>query len=220
MYEKQTVITVDNVFNRLCVRARSVFRNPYIIALDDRENKQLRYILLTYLLAFSLHSSAQDYGAFYGMSVVETKIDLTENFEGQPESLDALGVGLSVGYLFDFKVITQLGVTVSENLSLFGAVDRYNLKHVDILVGYQARWKKLSFTPKIGYAEWKLNSKEGQLFNPGKEDVKIQSGNDFLWAISLDYSFNNRFALSLSHKNINTDFGGYDLSYIEFLLNI
>ena len=179
----------------------------------------MRHILLTYLFVFSMCSSAQNFGVFTGINIGQTMLDLNENFEGEPESLGALGVGLSVGYMSDFQFITQLGATSLKNFSLFGAADRYDLRHIDILVGYQARWKKLSFTPKIGYANWELNSKEGQFLNPGREEERKQSGNDFLWGASLDYLVNNKFALSLSYKNIDTDFVDYDLSHIEFLFN-
>lgn len=180
----------------------------------------MKYILGTCFLAFSMYTSAQDYGTFVSFNIGRTQLDLTENFEGESDTIISPGAGLSVGYLFDSNIITQLGVSFSENSSLLGAFDRFSLVHLDVLAGYQLQQEKIRFTPKIGYASWALNAKEGQLFNSGSEDSKEQEGNDFFWAASLGYSFSDRFELSLSHKNVNTNFGGYNLSHIEFLLNI
>ena len=83
-----------------------------------------------------MYTSAQDYGTFVSFNIGRTQLDLTENFEGESDTIISPGAGLSVGYLFDSNIITQLGVSFSENSSLLGAFDRFSLVHLDVLAGY------------------------------------------------------------------------------------
>ena len=185
----------------------------------------MRYTLVIVLSTISVSGFADDFGFFAGLNIGHTKFDVSDNFENEneneneSESLGA-GVGLSVGYIFDSKVVTQVSATTSKNYSLFGAIDRYNLQHLDLSVGYKVNWQKLSFIPKIGYANWELSSKEGQLFNPGREESKEQSNKDLMWGGSIGYSIGSKLEITFSHKKINTSFGGYGLSHFEFIFSI
>lgn len=180
----------------------------------------MRYVLILLLLIMSMRASAQEAGKLIGFNIGQTKLDIDQNFEGESDSLGATGIGLSFGYLFDFNLMIKLNTTYSENFSLFGAADRYSLHHFDFSVGYKNKFGKLSMIPMIGYTNWKLISKEGQLLNSGIEEVKNESGDNSLWGFSMGYAIHPNWELSLSYKNTNTDFGGYKFSYIEVLFNI
>lgn len=186
----------------------------------NKESQPLKYFLCLLLLALPTLASAKDSCVVLGFNIGQTQVDVTKNFEGESETFEAAGTGLSIGYLFNPQFITQLGATVSENYSLFGTFDRISHIQLDALVGYQIHWKKLRLTPKIGFAQWELDSREGRLFNPGSEERTKQSGSDFFWAASLGYAVTRNVELSLSHKNVKTGFGGYQLSHIELLLGL
>lgn len=176
-------------------------------------------ILILFLSIISMSASAQNSGKFLGFNMGQTKLYINKNFEGKSDSLGAAGVGLSFGYLFAFNLVTKLNTTYSKNFSLFGAADRYSLQHLDFSVGYKNEFGKLSMIPMIGYSNSKLISKEGQLFNSGIEEVKNDSGDNFLWGLSMGYAFHPQCELHLSYKKINTGFGGYQFSYVEVLFN-
>lgn len=179
-----------------------------------------RALYLATLLLLSANSQSQDAGVLAGFNIGHTEVEVNENFEDRSESLSASGIGFSVAYLSEPRIIVQLGATVSENFSLFGATDRYNLQHVDVSVGYWAQWDTLVFWPQVGMANWELSAKQGQLFNPGSEDTRKQSGNDFLWGASLGYAFNEEFHAGLSLKQVTTDFGDYELLHLVFTLGL
>jgi hypothetical protein len=164
------------------------------------------------LAALTLSVPSQADGTFARLSIGHTELDISSNFESKPESLGTAGIGLNLGYVFESQLVAEIGISRSQNFSLFGASDKYTLRHTELLVGYKLNWDKLSFTPKIGYANWNLDAKEGQLFNPGDEDSRNRSGNDFVWGASLGYQVGSRFELSLSHKRMDTDVGEYGIT--------
>lgn len=180
----------------------------------------MKRLIALALCCLATHGEALETGLFIGGNIGNTELELDRSFRGTPDSTDALAFGFNTGYLFENSIITKLNITDSDSFSLFGAVDRHSLRHIDLQAGYQFTWKKFRLTPSVGLAKWELKSKQGQLFNSGPEAEKRTSGNDAFLGIALGVAFTRRFQMNIAHKQLSTDFGGYDQTQFEFLFRI
>lgn len=172
------------------------------------------------ILTFSMQGYALDSGLYLGGNIGRTNMAIDQNFQNERDDISAAALGLTAGYLFNNHVLVQANATGSENFTVLGAVDRYNLQHADIHVGYELQWKKLRFVPSLGIAKWELNAKEGQFLNPGAEATTKHSGDDPVLGLSIGFAFNRHFQMSATRKVINTHFGSYDQMQLDFLFHI
>lgn len=184
----------------------------------------LRFVILMIFLLCSVSSFAEEPGPFVQLNISTGTVDsnysstLFESFKSQTYSESSGGIGGGFGYLFKSNVIIDFEFSSLGSISFFGAFDRYRLTHVDVSLGYKFRWKQLYFTPKVGRAKWRLTAKEGMFLNPGIEQVKKIADNDSLWSITVGYA-RPRTDIFLSYKNIDTYFGGYNLSSVGYIVN-
>jgi|GEM_PF-2506407 len=179
----------------------------------------LLFSLFVYSLIHTLSASAQNYGTFVGLSVGQTRVNLEQPLENDRDSLGAVGSGVTIGHVFDSNIVTRLNVSAAFNFSLFGTFDRVDLSHLDASIGYQKKWDRFSLTPKIGFTRYYYKAEEGIFLNPGEEDRAEEDGSTFFWGLSAGYALSSRFTMALVHKNVNTDFGDYQLNHIDFLVN-
>ena len=157
-----------------------------------------------------LNQDEEDYyGFFLSPSFVYSNLDISRNFADEKVDTNALGIGLSLGYEFDNHIIVQLEGVLAANFSLGGASDRYSISHKAVLLGYRFGWESVSLIPYFGKAYWDLTSKEGQLFNPGSEEVEELNGSSPIWGLGLLGHVNESSDLNISYKKINADFGDY-----------
>ena len=177
------------------------------------------------LIAISLccvasQTYALEKGVFIGGNIGRSDIELDRNFQDQRDSHNAAAIGLSAGYVFDNKLLTQINATGAENFSLFGAGDQHNLQHADLTLGYQFSWERLRVTPVVGIAKWELNSEEGQFLNPGPEVKAKLSGEAPLIGLSVGITFGRVFQMNVTRKSVNAGFGHYHQSQVDFLFHI
>lgn len=184
----------------------------------------LRFAILMLFLLFSVSSFAEESGPFVQLNISSGTVDsnysstLFESDESQTYSESSGGIGGGFGYLFKSNVSIDVEFSRLGSVDFFGAFDHYRLTHIDVSLGYKFRWKKLYFRPKVGRAKWRLTAKEGMFLNPGVEQVKKIADNDNLWGIAIGYA-RPRVDIFLSYKNIDTYFGGYNLSSIGYIVN-
>jgi hypothetical protein len=178
------------------------------------------FILSIALIVISASAFAEKSGPFasanFSHAVVQLPSQRFEPFRRKDNTEKLMGIGGGIGYLFDSRFIAHLEVDIVES-GIFGTFDGYRLTHIDLSFGYRFRWKKMHFTPKVGHADWRLRAKEGMFLNPGIEESRAVSDNDLVWGFSIGYS-KTQSELILSYKNIDTDFGSYDLSNIGILI--
>ena len=136
-------------------------------------------------------------------------MDIDSNYANESVDTDAFGLDVSLGYEFESHFIVQFDVLFAENFSLGGASDRYSLNHQAILLGYRFAWESVSLIPYYGKAYWDLTSKEGQLFNPGAEEVKALDGDNRIVGLGLIGHVSDSADLNISYKDIDADFGHY-----------
>ncbi len=184
-------------------------------------DKRIKYlVILIALIVISPSALAEKSGPFASVNLSHAVVPLPsqpfEPFRRKDSTENLMGIGGGIGYSFNSQFIVHLEINAVEN-SFLGTFDGYRLTHVDLSFGYLFRWKKMHFTPKVGRADWRLSAKEGMFLNPGIEESRAVSDNDPVWGFSIGYR-KTQSELVLSYKNVNTDFGGYDLSSIGLLI--
>lgn len=179
-----------------------------------------RPVILMVFLFCCVNSYAEKSGAFASLNVSYADIALNSSNQFEPferwsnkEKSVALGVGF--GYQFNSRVVIDFNYVDLDTINLYEAFDSYSLTHKDVSLGYKFGWKSLYLMPQIGYADWRLRAKEGKFLNPGPEEAKIIFDSDYIWGFSIGFDKPNS-KVCLSHKIVDTDFGGYDLSSIRF----
>jgi len=180
----------------------------------------LKFILSILLLGVSMWVSADSDGAFAGVSLGHTELEIQRSFDGNSEAIGASGLGLSLGYVFDFQMTAELGAMAAKRFSFFGATDRYSLRHLEALLGYRLTWDQWSLTPKAGYADWELRAREGQLFNPGSEASQKRAGDNSIWGLEAGYRVNPDIQLAMHYKRINTRFGEYEITHLAMYFEL
>ena len=126
---------------------------------------------------------------------------------------------LYLGYLTDQNITLDLGFSSMTDDLLLGPIDNLHFDTTEALIGYQLRYKMGFFEPKIGFARWELTADEGQLFSPGEEARIEADGNDLLYMLTGGVNLGKTFALSLSYKYQDYDFGSADSLLVGFHLN-
>lgn len=178
-----------------------------------------KHILTSVLLLLSFQTQASDSQFSAGFHIGATDMDVKSSYQFSSEPTASTGLGGFVRYRPIPNIVLELNLTSSTNFSLLGATDVYSLGNTDLMVGYELRWKKLKFTPKLGYSRWSLETTEGALFNSGPEKTKEIDGNDFIWGALVSMPFTQHFEMGLSHKRINPKFGRVDFTQLEFIVN-
>ncbi|MDG2018833.1 MAG: outer membrane beta-barrel protein [Porticoccaceae bacterium] len=181
----------------------------------------LRFSILVMFLCCCVNSYAEKSGVFANLNVSHAAIDLNysskqfEPFERWNNKQESAAFGVGIGYQFNSRVVIDFNYASLDTINFYNAVDSYRLIHKDVSLGYKFGWKNLYLMPQIGYADWRLSAKEGKFLNPGPEETKIIFDSDYVWGFSIGFDKPN-LALFLSHKIVDTNFGGYDLSSIGF----
>ncbi len=134
-----------------------------------------------------------------------------DRFVGTEHSLadkDTYGAGVGLGVLTPFGVVFEAGIDDFGDFDFFNTLDSRRLTQKSASVGYQFElgqgWR---LVPRIGRAHWKLRSEEGLLFNPGPEEVRTISGDDYFWEASVSRRISNVVTLGMNYKQGNFDFG-------------
>lgn len=144
----------------------------------------------------------------FGFEVGEADVNLDSDIQFIDGTDDyTMSIGAHVGYLDRSRVLVDLDYNSMNDISIFGASDHFSLSTTALLFGYQIKLNDFYLEPKIGYARWQLELREGALFNPGPEEEYNFDGADPLAAFTAGYRFNDLFGMSLSYKYLDFERG-------------
>ena len=121
---------------------------------------------------------------------------------------DTYGIGAGFGYLTQAGIVAEIGADTFGDFDLFDSLDSFSLTQEFVSLGYQAEfgsgWR---FVPRVGLAHWKLRSEEGRLLNPGPEEVRKRSGDDYFWEVGVSRRVSSVVTLGVLYKQGQYDFG-------------
>jgi hypothetical protein len=126
----------------------------------------------------------------------------------QTVEVDALAVGVGVGYVAPFGLFLE-GSTISQgNWDLFGLLDKYDLTEYAAAVGWRFETPHgFVITPKFGRSRWTLHTKDPHWLNPDKDNERSISGQDNFWELNLQKKVGKRAAMGISYKDNKYQFG-------------
>lgn len=180
-----------------------------------------RFFILVFFLFCCVNSYANKSGVFANLNLCYAAIDLNyssnkfEPFDRPNYKQDSAAIGAGFGYQFNSRVVIDFNYVKLNTINFIGTFDSYRLIHRDVSLGYKFGSKNLYLIPQIGYADWRLRAKESKFLNPGAEETKIIFDSDYFWGFSIGLNKPN-FEVFLSHKIVDTNFGGYDISSIGY----
>lgn len=138
----------------------------------------------------------------------EIEINPKYSFNNQKDSSENLGFGVIVGHEFDSNIVLEGNYYQSDSDSFLSVSNSYQLTQTRALVGYAFDLAEhFRIIPKIGISNWKLDSQEGALFNPGVEERLKFSGNETFAELGFEFPVNQLITISGAYRNINFDFG-------------
>ena len=138
----------------------------------------------------------------------DLRIDRFEGVDSNLAEIDTYGLGVGMGFLTPIGVVFEAGVDDFADFDFFDTFDSFKLTQKFASVGYQFElgegWR---LVPRVGRVHWKLRSEEGFLFNPGPEEVRSISGDDYFWEASISRRISRVVTLGMNYKQGNFDFG-------------
>jgi hypothetical protein len=136
------------------------------------------------------------------------EVDALVGVNRERANADTYGFGASFGYLTPIGVVLEIGADDYNDLDLFKTFDNFRLAQRYASIGYQFelghRWR---LVPRVGRAHWKLHSKEGQIFNPGPEQTRDVSGDNYFWEIGVARQISRVVTLGVNFKRGQYEFG-------------
>ncbi len=142
-------------------------------------------------------------------------IDSSYAFDNEAVSENSLATGIEFGYQISESFRVDLGYLKASDFDLLNLADSYNIIQTNLQVAYEIPVaKKLIISPKIGLSFWDLDANEGQLFNPGVEENKTNSGTDLTYGFELAVPLGDSFSIIGSLEKTDFDFG--ELTSTEF----
>jgi hypothetical protein len=140
--------------------------------------------------------------------VGDLRIDQFEGVDDNLADTDTYGLGVGVGFLTPIGIVFEAGADNFGDFDLFNTFDSFNLSQKFASVGYQFElgegWR---LVPRVGRAHWKLRSEEGRIFNPGPEEVRSISGDNYFWEASISRRISRVVTLGMNYRQGNFDFG-------------
>lgn len=120
---------------------------------------------------------------------------------------DSFAYATYLGYQTDQNITLDVGRAYYPGLDLFDIGDEVSLRSWEALFGYQLEYNLFFFEPKVGLGRWEFSFEEGQFLNPGPERRFEDSGTDFLYMLTAGMNLGPVFALSISYKDQDYDYG-------------
>jgi len=138
----------------------------------------------------------------------DLRIDQFEGIDDNLAETDTYGLGVGFGVKTPVGVVFEAGVDHFGNFDFFNAFDGFSLSQKFVSIGYQFElgegWR---LVPRVGRAHWKVRNEEGRLFNPGPEETRSISGDDYFWEASVSRRISRVVTLGVNYKQGNFDFG-------------
>lgn len=140
--------------------------------------------------------------------VGELRIDQFVGTQNSLAETDTYGIGVGFGALTPIGVVLEAGYDEFGDFDFFNTFDSLKLTQKSASVGYQFElgqgWR---LVPRVGRVHWKLRSQQGRIFNPGPEEVRSISGDDYFWEAGISRRISNVVTLGMNYKQGNFDFG-------------
>ena len=170
------------------------------------------FTILAAAAALALHGTASAGQSEFQITpragLGDLRIDQFRGVNNNLADTDTYGLGVGVGVLTPIGVVFEAGVDDFGDFDFFNTFDSFNLTQKFASVGYQFElgegWR---LVPRVGRAHWKLRSEEGRIFNPGPEEVRSISGDDYFWEASISRRISRVVTLGMNYKQGNFDFG-------------
>lgn len=187
--------------------------------------KALKYSGLAIILATSFVANGQESRVILGIELGSSSLDLDPDITigsdvpSLEEKIDNNGIGVTylVGYRWENNLVVETNLSFASNNFLFEGTDFYETTEGKLMLGYSFQLAKhLRIVPLIGVSRWEVDLQEGLIFNPGPEQRDEFDGTDLTYKFSLEFPFNNGFALSLSYSNTNIDIGTAEMTQLGF----
>ncbi|MCW8997276.1 MAG: outer membrane beta-barrel protein [Kangiellaceae bacterium] len=141
------------------------------------------------------------------LGATDVSISDRYTFSNEKESSVSLSAGWELGYHWPKGYHLETSYIVSNDLDL-GITDSYDLTQFNVLFGYSYKiTDSITFTPKIGFSSWDLDTREGALFNPGPEETFEYDGMDLTYELNLEVPIGYDLTFNLAYENTNFDFG-------------
>lgn len=163
------------------------------------------------ICALALHCSPLYAGKTVLMPELgRSELDMHANYSVSELAKHDVGVTINflAGYKFSSNVIVAATHSYTDSNLLFGAGDHYQLYDIGAVAGYSFDIAALfRIVPMVGWSYWKLQSTEGELFNPGPEERFDYRGNNFYWRLNIELPISSVVQLNLAYVNGDYDFG-------------
>ncbi len=141
--------------------------------------------------------------------------------EGEKKTFNTTVFSVGGGYQFDWGLGVETGYTIHTNDNLFGADDGYSFSGIKVMTGFEIPvTNQLSVTPKIGWIEWDLTTKEGAFLHPGEEVETKYSGNDYILAGTLNYDVSGYAQFSLDYMETDCRVGDIKAVTLALILSL
>ncbi|NVJ59939.1 MAG: hypothetical protein HWE27_06085 [Gammaproteobacteria bacterium] len=162
--------------------------------------------LVLFLSCLNVSSGEYFFNPEIGRNDAYVSADLTLTGERVSQSNPMLS--LKFGYQFDTQWVVSGAYSFSTDLLTFGAIDDYKIRNKEISLGYAFEFSNnFTIEPTVGYNSWELEVVEGQLFNPGPEDIELYNGDDYFWHLVTRYKLSLQNFINLTYSKYNYDFG-------------
>ncbi len=136
------------------------------------------------------------------------EVDALVGLNQERVDVDTYGSGASFGYLTPIGVVLEIGADRYRDFDLFRTFDNFRVTQTFASIGYQFelghQWR---LVPRVGRAHWKLRSREGRIFNPGPEEKRDVSGDNYFWEVGVARQISEVVTLGVRFKRGQYDFG-------------
>jgi len=138
----------------------------------------------------------------------DMRIEAGQGVNEKEIGIDTVNLGGAFGYATAFGLVIEAGLETQADGDLWYTGDDFTLTHKYVALGYEIEFRPgWRFTPKVARTNWKLESEEGFLFNPGPEEEKDIEGYDYFWEVQLTRRVSNSIALGAAYRHGEFDFG-------------
>ncbi len=166
--------------------------------------------ILSMLIAFAPVTYAAE-GQFHispRLGRGEMRIEEPFTISDRLEEVDALNMGVVLGYSTPIGVLLEVGAESQSNFDWWSASDEFTLSQQYVAIGYELDFAEgWTFTPKAGRARWKLHSEEGRLFRSGPEAKEDIRGYEYFWEAQVSRRLNDKVSLGGAYQESDVDFG-------------
>lgn len=133
---------------------------------------------------------------------------------------DSAGIGGTFEYRAPFGVVLEVGILSAGSTDWWDSED-YRFSEYFTSVGYQVELGRgFSLIPRVGRARWKMEADEVWFFDIDSEDPPTIRGYQNYWEITALKRINPSFALGVSHKENNYEFGRVRSTVFTAMFNL